>query len=142
MSMFSANHPLSGNVSAPTQIPTPMVDTAPAIQAADVPVQEQLPTYIDVKISSIHTDGARLATASATLNGCFAIRGIKVMSGSKGPFISMPSYKTSDGYRDVCFPITKDFREQLHATVLEAYQHELAQVQQRGLEPPAAQNMG
>lgn len=142
MSKPKMNQVASGNASIPDSA-TPTEKVSAPVQAADPPIQEQLPTYIEAKINSIRTEGARLATASVTLNGCFAIRGIKVMSGAHGPFISMPSYKTADGYRDVCFPITKDFREQLHATVLEAYQQELSQIQQRGLEtPPLDQKMG
>ena len=49
---------------------------------------------IKVKIHTLHTEGGRLADASVTLDGCFAIRGVKIINGSKGPFVSMPSYKS------------------------------------------------
>ena len=94
------------------------------------PVQEQLPTSISVKIHSVHTSGPLLANASIDLNGCFAVRGVKVVQGEHGPFVS--SYKAGGEYKDVCFPVTKDFREQLHAAVMGAYQQELAQLTQRG----------
>lgn len=96
------------------------------------PLQEQLPTTISVKIHSVHTSGPLLANASINLNGCFAIRSVKVVQGENGPFVSMPSYKSGGEYRDICFPITKDFRNQIHAAVLNAYQQELAQLTQRG----------
>ncbi|MFR2963486.1 MAG: septation protein SpoVG family protein [Oscillospiraceae bacterium] len=42
------------------------------------------------------------------INGVFAIRGVKVIRGEKGPFVAMPQYKDSHGdYRDICFPCTK-----------------------------------
>ena len=44
----------------------------------------------------------------------------------------MPSYKAGGEYKDVCFPVTKEFREQLHTAVMGAYQQELAQLTQRG----------
>jgi len=100
----------------------------------NAPVQEQLPTSISVKIHSVHTSGPLLANASINLNGCFAIRGVKVVQGEHGPFVSMPSYKAGGEYKDVCFPITKDFREQMNAAVVGAYQQELAQLTQRGQE--------
>lgn len=121
------NESMSGNVSVPAQ--------APAQAAA--PQVEQLPTQVRVKINSLRTSGSTLATASVDLNGVFAVRGIKVVQGTNGPFVSMPSYKTGDGYKDVCFPVTKEFREHLHTAVLDAYQQEMAQLTQRGQTPPS-----
>lgn len=103
------------------------------------PAQEQLPTSISVKIHSVHTSGPLLANASINFNACFAIRGVKVVQGEHGPFVSMPSYKSGGEYKDVCFPITKDFREQLNAAVVGAYQQELAQLTQRGQEAQGTQ---
>lgn len=123
MSKAKMNESVSGNASAPAQAAAPQV--------------EQLPTQVAVKISSLRTSGSTLATASVDLNGVFAIRGVKVVQGTDGPFVSMPSYRTGDGYKDVCFPVTKEFREQLHATVLDAYQQEMAQLTQRGQTPPS-----
>lgn len=143
------NQAVSGNASIPAHVSaqaaageSPTATPAP-VQEPDIPIQDQLPTYIAVKINSLRPEGPVLAYASATLNGCFAIRGIKIVNGEKGAFVSMPSYQAGGCFQDVCFPITKDFREQLHATVMEAYQQELVQISQRAQEPPVpAQNMG
>ena len=92
---------------------------------------------IKVKIHTLRTEGGRLADASVSLDGCFAIRGVRIVSGSKGPFVAMPSYKSGDQYRDVCFPCTKEFRQQFQDTVLCAYHRELAQIHRsRGCERP------
>lgn len=146
MSKSKMNQAVSGNASIPAhasaQAAAEESPAAAPVQEPDIPIQDQLPTYIAVKINSLRPEGTVLAYASATLNGCFAIRGIKIVNGEKGAFVSMPSYKTGGRFQDVCFPITKEFREQLHATVMEAYQQELAQISQRGQEPPApAQKM-
>lgn len=53
-----------------------------------------LPTQVNVRIYAIHTSGPVLAEASANLNGCFTIRGLKVVDVGNGPFISMPDYRT------------------------------------------------
>ena len=95
------------------------------------PVREAAPMEMEVKIHSLSTSGNVLANASVTLNGCFAVRGIKVINGENGPFVSMPSYKGRDGYKDVCFPCTKEFRQQFHKAVLDAYQQALTQLPQR-----------
>ena len=39
-----------------------------------------LPTQVNVRIYAIHTSGPVLAEASANLNGCFTIRGLKVVA--------------------------------------------------------------
>lgn len=70
------------------------------------PEQEALPMQMEVKIHALNTSGNVLANASVTLNGCFAVRGVKVISSENGPFVSMPHYKSRDGYKDICFPCT------------------------------------
>ena len=92
------------------------------------PEQETPPMKIDVKIHSISTSGSILAKASVTLGGCVGVRGIKIMNSKKGPFVSMPSYKTQRGYRDICFPCTPEFHKQFQQTVLNAYRQELTQL--------------
>lgn len=96
----------------------------PAPQSA--PVREAAPMEMEVKIHSLSTSGSVLANASVTLNGCFAVRGIKVINGENGPFVSMPSYKGRDGYKDVCFPCTREFKQAFDSVVLEAYQQEMS----------------
>ena len=92
---------------------------------------------INVRIHTIRTEGGRLADASVTLDGCFAIRGVKIINGSKGPFVSMPSYKSGDQYRDLCFPCAKEFKQEFDRAVMDAYQLQLTQVQ-RPPEPELA----
>ena len=85
---------------------------------------------ISVKINRINTEGAVKATASATLDDCFAVRGIKVMEGKKGLFLNMPSYKASNGeYKDICFPVSAEFRQQLSDAVINAYKSAISQLQ-------------
>lgn len=88
-----------------------------------------LPIELDVRINSILPNDTIKGTASVNINGAFAVRGIKIMEGSNGLFVSMPSYKTADGYRDVCFPVTADCRKQLNDAVLQAYEQAIVQGQ-------------
>ncbi|MCI1965092.1 MAG: SpoVG family protein [Oscillospiraceae bacterium] len=86
----------------------------------------------DVKIGSIKPEGALKAIASVNINGAFAIRGIKLMEGQKGLFVSMPNYKTQRGeYIDICFPITAEARNDLKNAVIEAYEITLTQGQKQ-----------
>ena len=97
------------------------------VSQQDTPV---LPMQYDVRIHSIQFDGPCRATASLNINGCFAVRGVKVMESSKGLFVSMPSYKAGNGeYKDICFPCTKEAKAEFDKAVLGAYQQTLTQGQ-------------
>ncbi len=96
---------------------------------------------IDVQIHSLHTDGSRLADASVCLDDCFAIKGVRIVNGSSGPFVSMPSYKSGNQYRDICFPCTKEFKQEFDRAVLDAYQQQLAQLPQQRQEEQSGPTM-
>ena len=82
----------------------------------------------DVKIQSIRPEGTLRATATVNINNAFAIRGIKLMEGSKGLFVSMPSYKAGNGeYKDICFPCSSESRKEFDQAVLNAYEQALTQ---------------
>lgn len=104
-----------------------------AQKVAQTAAEQPLPMKIDVKIGSIRPDGNVRAYASVNLNDCFAIRNVKIVDSTKGLFIAMPSYKAGSGeYKDICFPVTKEFREQLNQAVIDAYQQALTQSQAQG----------
>lgn len=67
------------------------------------------------------------AFASITLGDCFAINSIRVVKGSKGLFVAMPSQysEKEKNWYDICFPVTAEFREVINDTVLEAYKEEI-----------------
>jgi len=68
--------------------------------------------------------GNQLGFASVTLGDGeleFAITKIRIMAGKNGPFVAMPSYKDGNEFRDICYPKTKEGREALNNTVMDAY---------------------
>lgn len=78
----------------------------------------------DIKITKMQDENSNLlGYADVNFGGSFAVKAIKIMNGNNGPFVSMPSYKSAkDGeYKDICFPITADFREKLYDDILAAY---------------------
>lgn len=97
------------------------------------------PTEMDVRIFPNRGDGPAAAFAAVTLNGCFAIRDIRIMEGKNGCFVSMPSRKVKGEYRDICFPCTKEFKQQFDQTILNAYQQSLTQGKQRQEQAPPSQ---
>ncbi|MBD3322553.1 MAG: septation regulator SpoVG [Chitinivibrionales bacterium] len=79
----------------------------------------------EVRISLRNEDKLK-AFASMTLDNCFVVRGLKVINGSDGYFVSMPSRKHKDGtYHDIAHPINNDMRQNIEDTVLDAFEQEL-----------------
>lgn len=77
--------------------------------------------------------------ASVVFGGCFAVSSISILQGKKGLFVSMPSYQTKNKdengklqYRDICYPVTKECREEVYGAIMEAYQREIAKQQTEG----------
>ncbi|HBE72573.1 MAG TPA: septation protein spoVG [candidate division Zixibacteria bacterium] len=63
-----------------------------------------------------------LAFANVTFDNAFAVRGIKIIQGTNGPFIAMPSRKMADGtFKDVAHPINSETRQMLEKAVLDEY---------------------
>ena len=64
------------------------------------------------------------AMASVVLNDQFQIRGLRVIDGINGYFVSYPSgpFFKSEETRYVCTPITRQLREHIENCVLERYQ--------------------
>ena len=57
------------------------------------------------------------------IDKCFLIDGVRVNEGEKGSFVAMPTKNTEgkDGkaeYSEVCYPVTKEFREQLYGEIM------------------------
>ena len=81
----------------------------------------------DIKIRKFFDEGPMKAIVSVTFNDCLAVHDIKVIYAREKLFIVMPSRKNPDGtYRDIVHPINADFRAELEAAVLKAYEDALA----------------
>ena len=110
----------------PTQAPQP-----PQAQEQEKKQHRALPTEIAVRAYPVGGDGSVLAGLTFDINGCFAVRGAKLIQGKNGPFVSMPQRQTRDGYQEVVFPITREMRETLNGMALDAYQQALADMQEK-----------
>ena len=66
------------------------------------------------------------AFANVTFDDAFVVRGLKVINGTNGYFVSMPSRKRPDGtYQDIAHPINNEMRAMIEKAVLGAYEEEL-----------------
>ncbi len=62
------------------------------------------------------------AFADVSFAGVFIVKGIKVVEGKNGLFVSMPSEKGKDGkWYNTVYPSTDELKQQLSEAVLEAY---------------------
>ena len=87
---------------------------------------------LTVQIYKNSGDTAVKAGATVVVDNAIAIKGIKVIEGANGLFISMPSKpKMQNGqpvqengktvYNDIAHPISAEARKQLQDAILEAY---------------------
>lgn len=66
------------------------------------------------------------AFASVTFDDAFVVRNMKIVEGTNGVFLCMPSRKLPDGtHKDMVQPINQEFREYLEENILKAYEEEL-----------------
>ena len=71
---------------------------------------------------SLRNEEKLKAFVNVTFDDSFVVRGMKVIKGSSGYFISMPSRKMPDGsYRDIAHPIRNEFREYIETEILNEY---------------------
>lgn len=80
----------------------------------------------EVNVSRLENPSGNIrGFVNVVFNNCFKVSNIAVVEGKEDNiFVSMPRYATSRGdedYKDVCNPITKEFREELYGTILDAF---------------------
>ena len=80
----------------------------------------------DIRIRKVQKEDGKLkAVASMTIDDCFVIHDIKIIEGTDGPFIAMPSRKTVEGeYTDIAHPLNTETRELVKKYILDAYANE------------------
>ncbi len=86
----------------------------------------------EVRVSLCNEERLK-AFANITFDDEFVVRGLKVIEGHNGFFVSMPSRRRSDGtYQDIAHPINNAMRTTLEEAVLAAYQEQLKMTRERG----------
>ena len=84
----------------------------------------------EVRVRLVKKDEGKLkAVASVTIDNCFVVHDVKILEGSEGYFIAMPSKKTPDGeYKDIVHPLNTETRELLKKSVLEEFEMVKSQI--------------
>lgn len=79
----------------------------------------------EVKIFPVNEDRLK-AYVTITLDDCFVVRDLKIIQGTTGLFVAMPSKKRKDGqFRDIAHPLNQETRAMIEDRVFEAYESEL-----------------
>lgn len=79
----------------------------------------------DVKVFPVNEERLK-AYVAITIDGAFVIRDLKVIQGTNGLFVAMPSKKRKDGqFRDIAHPLNQETRNMIEDAVFSAYEQEL-----------------
>jgi stage V sporulation protein G len=67
------------------------------------------------------------AFVSIVLDGCFVVSDIKIIQGTSGLFVSMPSKKRKDGtFRDIAHPLNNETRRRFEERIISKYREVVA----------------
>lgn len=94
--------------------------------------QDNAELKFSVSVSLLEREGSDIkGLARIFIEDCFVINNVSIIQGKENLFVAMPSYKTKEVdennkpiYRDISYPITKEFREKLYGTILEIHEME------------------
>ncbi len=77
----------------------------------------------EVRIRRVNLKNNLKAYANITFDDCFVLHNVRVIEGSGGLYIGMPSRKLTNGeFKNIAHPICSEFRDKMTAAVVEAYQ--------------------
>ncbi len=76
----------------------------------------------EVKVFPVNEDRLK-AYVSITIDNCFVVRDLKIIEGTTGLFVAMPSKKRKDGqFKDIAHPLNQETRQMIEDKVFEAYE--------------------
>jgi len=78
----------------------------------------------DIRIS-LRDEEKLKAFADVTFDNSFVVKGMRVINGTRGYFVSMPSRRRKDGtFQDIAHPVNAETRKLIEEKVIAAYQKE------------------
>lgn len=91
-----------------------------------------------VRVSLLNERENLKGLATVTLNDSFYVNNIRIFEKEGKEFISLPSYKKAsslesgkDEYKDLCYPVTAEFRNELMDNIKKEYRQQKEQKEQR-----------
>jgi stage V sporulation protein G len=83
----------------------------------------------EIKVFPVNEEKLK-AYITIVFDDCFVVRDLKIISGTTGLFVAMPSKKRKDGtFKDVAHPLNQSTRATMEKKILDAY---LAEIQRLG----------
>ncbi len=81
----------------------------------------------EVRVFPVNEEKLR-AYVTITFDQCFVVRDLKIIQGTTGLFVSMPSKKRKDGtYRDIAHPINNETRRMIEEKIIAEYNKVVAE---------------
>jgi stage V sporulation protein G len=99
---------------------------------------------LDVRVYPLKNqeENSTKAFASVTVEDLIAIKGIRVVEGTKGHFVTMPQSKDNEGnYHDIAFPVNGDLRKAMNKAVLDEFK-EITKTAEKAVDKSAEKAAG
>lgn len=98
----------------------------------------EMPQF-SVTVTPYERDGSNIrGLARIYFEDNFIVNNVNILQGKENVFVAMPSYKTKQTdeqgkavYQEVCYPVTKEFREKLYAEIVKTYEQEKKKQQEQ-----------
>ena len=89
----------------------------------------EMPEF-SVTVTPFEREGSNIkGLARIYFEDSFIVNNVSILQGKDKVFVAMPSYKTKQFdengkpiYQDVCYPVTKEFREKLYSGIINQYE--------------------
>ena len=101
-----------------------------------------------VSVTPFEREGSNIkGLARIYFEDSFIVNNVNILQGKESLFVAMPSYKTKQTdendkpkYQEVCYPVTKEFRDKLYKEIISVYEWELQQQKKQNNIPRGKQN--
>ena len=80
----------------------------------------------EVKVYPVQDSGRLKAYATMVFDDCFIVRDLKIIEGDNGLFVSMPSRRRKDGFRDIVHPLNSETRKLVEDSIVEEFKGSVA----------------
>ncbi len=81
----------------------------------------------EIRVFPVDEDKLR-AYVTITFDHCFVVRDLKIIKGTSGLFVSMPSKRRKDGtYKDIAHPLNNETRRMIEEKIVAQYEKVLAE---------------
>lgn len=101
----------------------------------------EVPSF-SVSVAPYEKEGSNIrGLARIYFEDSFIVNNVNILQGKEKVFVAMPAYKTKQVdengkavYQDVCYPVTKEFREKLYDEIIRTYEQEKKKQQEQAQE--------